>query len=102
MKKSALETVKSLILPVLIFFIIIFFLASLQNLDKDKAFEDKKQLENALLRAAVSCYAIEGAYPPSLEYLTENYSVVIDEKNYTVIYELLASNLMPDITVIEN
>lgn len=52
-------------------------------------------------RAAVSCYAVEGAYPESYEYLKEHYGAMVDEENYAVFYEVFASNIMPDITVIQ-
>ena len=57
--------------------------------------------EQAVRRAAVSCYAIEGAYPCSYAYIKEHYGVAVDETQYTVFYEVFASNLMPEITVIE-
>ncbi len=60
------------------------------------------QLEEVLKQAAVSCYATEGAYPPSLEYITERYGIIVDKKQCTVIYIPTASNLMPEITVLEN
>ena len=50
----------------------------------------------------MACYAAEGAYPPSLEYLKEHYGVQIDGERYTVHYMVIADNLMPDITVLEN
>ena len=61
----------------------------------------QQELEEALSRAAVACYALEGAYPPDLEYLIENYNVQINTDRFTVKYELYASNLMPDITVLD-
>lgn len=57
--------------------------------------------ERAVRRAAVSCYAAEGAYPNSYTYLKEHYGVAVDEDRYTVFYEVFASNLMPEITVVE-
>ena len=52
-------------------------------------------------RAAVQCYALEGSYPPSYEYLRENgYGAYVDETLYFIDYQFLASNLMPDITVL--
>ena len=39
-------------------------------------------------------------YPPSLEYLKETYGVQVDEERYFVDYRYVASNLMPDITVL--
>ena len=50
----------------------------------------------------MACYAAEGAYPTSLDYLKERYGVQIDEERYTVYYSAFAENLMPDITVLEN
>lgn len=57
-------------------------------------------LTDAIRRASVQCYAIEGRYPPSVEYLEENYGIVIDRRQYNVFYDGWASNLMPDITVL--
>lgn len=57
-------------------------------------------LRNAIARATVQCYAIEGRYPPSVEYLEEHYGIQIDRRRYNVFYEGFASNIMPDITVI--
>ena len=59
-------------------------------------------LEDALRRAAVACYCVEGAYPPDLKYLEERYGIQIDRQRYTVSYVPVAENLMPDITVIYN
>ena len=58
------------------------------------------QLETALRRGCVSCYATEGVYPPTLEYLQEHYGVQIDRRRYKVYYEVFAENLMPSITVL--
>lgn len=62
--------------------------------------EGAATLEDAIRRGAVQCYAIEGRYPASVEYLTENYGIQIDTEKYAVFYEGFASNIMPDITVV--
>ena len=56
-------------------------------------------LENAIRRAAVQCYAIEGFYPAGLEYLTENYGVIIDAARFSVYYQADTPNYMPIIMV---
>lgn len=56
-------------------------------------------LRDAIRRASVQCYAIEGRYPPSVAYLEENYGIRIDKERYDVFYNGFASNFMPDITV---
>ncbi len=62
--------------------------------------EGRLMAEQAVRRAAVSCYAVEGAYPESYAYLKEHYGVAVDEQTYAVFYEVFASNIMPDITVV--
>lgn len=63
--------------------------------------EQKETLERALTRAAVYCYSIEGAYPETLEYLEDAYGITYDKTLFFVDYQVLGSNLMPEITVIE-
>ena len=58
-------------------------------------------VHDAVRRAAVTCYAVEGAYPEGIDYLTEHYGLVYDEEHYFVVYAAFASNIMPDIRVIE-
>lgn len=55
----------------------------------------------AVIDAAVQCYVLEGAYPRSLAYLEENYGVQINHARFIVSYEAFASNLLPDVTVLE-
>ena len=89
------------LLPLLAVAVLLVFLTSLSNLEQGRSEEDKRQLEDALRRASVACYAAEGIYPPDLDYLREHYGIQIDETRYTVVYDVFASNLMPDITVLE-
>ena len=56
--------------------------------------------EEGVRRAAVGCYALEGFYPRTLDYLVENYGVTADDSRYVISYQYVASNLMPDITVL--
>lgn len=56
--------------------------------------------EQSIRRAAVQCYALEGAYPRDLSDLEERYGVSVDRERYFVDYRYVASNLMPDITVL--
>lgn len=80
---------------------LIFFITSLASVDRQQGEEGRQQLETALRRAAVACYAAEGVYPPTVEYLQQHYGVQIEEERYIVFYEIFANNLMPDITVLE-
>ncbi|MCH4889724.1 hypothetical protein EZV73_19230 [Acidaminobacter sp. JC074] len=51
---------------------------------------------------AVQCYTFEGSYPPDIEYLEENYGLVLDREKYIYIYDAFSSNIRPDVRVIEN
>ena len=58
-------------------------------------------VKDAIRNAAVTCYAVEGAYPDSVEYLREHYQLAYDESRYFVTYEAFATNHIPDIYVTE-
>ena len=55
----------------------------------------------AVHNAALTCYAVEGAYPTTLEYLRAHYGLAYDQSRYLVRYDSFGSNLMPDISVTE-
>ena len=58
-------------------------------------------IREAVLRAAAQCYAVEGVYPSSLEYLEENYGLVLNHDRYYIIYDSFSSNLPPTVEVLE-
>ena len=90
-----------LLVPVVAAVVLLCFFTALSNLEEGRDREGRLQLEEALRRAAVACYAAEGVYPPDLAYLEEHYGVQIDEQRFAVDYTVFGSNLMPDITVLE-
>ncbi len=79
----------------------VWFFFAISKLSKNQELYGKKQLEEAIRQAAVSCYASEGIYPPSISYLEEHYGIQIDKKHYNVFYEIYGENLIPEITVLE-
>ena len=91
---------RTLLAALLALAVLLFFFTALNNLDAGRHEEGRRQLEQALRRSAVACYAAEGFYPPDLAYLKQHYGLRIDEKRYAVFYEVYGSNLMPDITVL--
>ena len=56
-------------------------------------------LRQSILECAMQCFAVEGAYPPTLDYLQENYGLAINEEDYLVRYEAFASNILPSVVV---
>lgn len=80
--------------------ILVFFLVSSRAIAGKTHEEKLNTLTEAVRRASVQCYAIEGRYPPSVEYLEEHYGISIDRERYHVFYDGWASNIMPEITII--
>ena len=62
----------------------------------------RERLETAVRKSALNCYAMEGVYPPDLQYLKDHYGLQVDEEKYTVHYTIFAENIMPEVTVTEN
>lgn len=100
--KHIMGLLKGLLLPLGAVAVLLFFATALDSLDSGREDESLHQLEEALRRGCVACYAAEGIYPQDLEYLEEHYGVQVDGDRYVVHYEIFAQNLMPDITVLEN
>lgn len=81
--------------------LLLMVLYGITETEKSQRAEGLRTLKEGLLRAAVTCYAIEGRYPPSISYLEEHYGISIDKDHYTVGYNIFSENIMPVITVID-
>jgi hypothetical protein len=89
------------VVHILIFILVIGFFVILTTMIAGKSkIEGVELTYESLRRAAVQCYALEGVYPTDLDYLKTHYGLRPDERKYAVYYEYIASNLMPDITVL--
>lgn len=89
-----------LFLQLLLFVLVVCFLIRSVSVIKSTTEKDQMDsLQRAIRRSAVQCYALEGFYPESLDYLKEHYGISWNEKKYVVDYEIMGSNLMPDIHI---
>jgi len=62
----------------------------------------RQLVEDAVRSAALTCFAVEGAYPANLEYLRDNYGLAYDASRYLVDFKpQLDTAKMPDIFVVE-
>ena len=59
-----------------------------------------ESLENAISRDVAQCYAVEGTYPPNLNYLYDHYGLTFNEDLFYVDYQYIGSNIYPDITIL--
>ncbi len=101
-KKDGWKTAGGYFLSLAVFVLVLALFGAGTVLFAKRAEENGAEtLRSSIGRASVQCYAIEGRYPPSIKYLEENYGLQIDQERYNVFYSGFASNIMPDITVVE-
>lgn len=81
--------------------VVIVFIYGINSIDHSTQSRQKESLQNSISQCVTHCYAVEGTYPPDLEYLKEHYGLIYDEKIFFVDYTSIGSNLRPDITIIE-
>lgn len=90
------------LLSILVFLLLLLlFYRGMTVISAKTAAEQKRCLEEALRRNIVYCYTVNGFYPESLDYLMAHYPISYDESMFIIHYQPVASNLMPDVTVIE-
>ena len=86
----------------LILFVTLFllFLGGIRSVNDTTLAKQQESLETALNRSISQCYAVEGVYPPSLEYLVTHYGLIYDTDTFLIDYEYYGGNLLPDVTVL--
>lgn len=85
----------------ILFVLILIVIGGMENFGEASSEDSLQLVEEAVRRGAVLCYAIEGSYPPDLDYLARHYGLVLNEEAYFYHYEILGANLMPQIGVYE-
>lgn len=92
-----------LLFPLLTFcLVMILFLYGLGTISETTAYEQKRTLETALKRSVIQSYALNGVYPENLDELMSEYAIAYDSDKFLIKYQPIGSNIMPDITVLDN
>lgn len=68
--------------------------------ENSRAVQDVETEKATIERYAIQCYASEGSYPPDLQYLEDNYGLILSRDRYMYFYEIFAANVLPDIRVV--
>lgn len=101
MKRFSVKNALAYIIPCVLFTgIIIWLVVSLNNTSDTARRQECAAVKSTLENGITMCYAIEGAYPPSAEYLSEYYGVTYDAAKYIVHYDYFADNVRPSVRVI--
>ena len=100
MKHAKSGYIRTLAITLVVFAVL--FIGTLMLLDYIGDSSDEAQAEmvrRAVHNAVVTCYAVEGVYPESVEYLSENYGLTYDRDRFLITYDAFASNIFPEIRV---
>ena len=95
-----LKQMASITLVLLIGLIVIYLFISMIRFNNNTNGQQTEHITDIIRKAAVTCYALEGSYPPDIQYLADNYQLVLDEERYHYYYTTYGSNIMPEIMVI--
>ena len=93
-KTGVLVTVLAILL------VLVIAVAAFGHSGRDVSEEGAAAIRETVRRSALQCYAVEGVYPPDLQYLIDNYGLQINTEDYAVAYDCFASNLPPDVRVV--
>lgn len=99
--KKAKRPVAGILSLLLLIVVLVLFVAGLNSIQSSNEAEQAKLLEKSVTRSITACYALEGAYPPDIDYLAEHYGLVYDEEQYFIDYQYIGANLRPDVTIIK-
>ena len=94
---SKRDIIKVLVIAAVL--VLAFVLAGRIDTAQDRA--ETEIVRDAVKNAALTCYAVEGAYPDSVEYLRDHYRLAYDEDRYMVNIKSFATNRAPDVYVVE-
>ena len=102
MKRISLKSALTYIIPILLFgAMLTWFIIAMNNADSSTKERELEAVKSTVENGITMCYAIEGAYPESIEYLTENYGLIYDTEKYMVHYDRFADNIRPTVSVLE-
>lgn len=93
------KRVYRVILTLLLAVVILCTLKILPRLKRDMTTESVTALKSAIEQSARQCYVVEGAYPPDLKYLEDNYGVKVNTNDFYITYDAFASNMAPNVIV---
>lgn len=85
---------------ILLLIVLTGFFFSTENIEENTRKQQTQHLEKIIRQDIVQCYALEGTYPPDLQYLEEHYGLTYDKNLFFIDYVSIGANIFPDVTVI--
>lgn len=88
------------LIPICFFVVLIcLFIYNVNQISAGSDEQAVERIQESVRRSAIHCYAIEGQYPNNVEYLEDNYGLHYNHDRFTVHYESVGANILPDIFV---
>lgn len=88
-------------LPILAFIILfVLFMNGLTSVSDSTLEKQEESLQKAVNHIVTQCYAVEGTYPPSLDYLENHYGLTYNHDLFFIDYQAYGINMYPDITIL--
>ena len=79
--------------------LVVFVALQVIRFDRGLRRQQLAAVRQSVQNAVIHCYSLEGSYPPSLDYLAQNYGLILDSHHYIYDYRVAASNLPPEIHI---
>lgn len=100
-ENKSISTIKYTFISLAVFAaILVVVIISINSVQESRKAENAEIIETGVRRAAIECYANEGFFPESIDYLIENYHLYTDSDHCIIHYSAISSNIMPEIRVI--
>lgn len=80
--------------------ILILFMYAIRFTAGNTLDRQEEALNRAMERDIVQCYAQNGYYPPSLDYIKEHYGLMYDDNTFFVDYTPIGGNIYPGYKVV--
>jgi len=99
-KKKQLHIKPLYTCTVLFILFVALFMFGIRQMEKGNMNRQEESLRSAMERDIMHCYALEGFYPPSLEYIESHYGLTYDSSEFLVDYQPVGNNIYPNYTII--
>lgn len=100
MRAHRLKIISYIIIAIILMLVGFYTTNAISKLSNEGSGMRVDSIEYTLNRTVIECFALEGIYPPNLQYLEEGYGIILNYDIYEYFYEFNGANLRPRIEVV--
>ena len=93
-----LKTIQLIVMLIVSLIFIVIIITGLSSYESRFDGIETDRIKETVEKYAIQCYATEGAYPPNVQYLSDHYGLILNDK-YIYEYEPIAENIKPIVQV---